>query len=114
MPVQLQASVVFPPAGPLVEAALKDLEIGGILVLAPVAMSAIEILDYSANLWGRDIRTLYNVNRPDSREFLRIAGEVEFSLGVETFSFEDLPEAMARLKSGKLQAPNAVVRVAGR
>ena len=114
MPVQLQASVVFPPAGPLVEAALKNLEVGGVLVLAPVAMSTIEVLDYSANLWGRDIRTLYNVNRSDSREFLRIAGDVDFSLGVEAFSFEDLPEAMLRLKNGQLQAPNAVVRVTSR
>ena len=66
------------------------------------AMSTIEVLDYSANLWGRDIRTLYNVNRPDSREFLRIAGDVDLSVGVETFSFADLPEAMIRLKRGRL------------
>jgi len=111
MPVQLQASVIFPPAGPLVEAALRDLEVGGVLVLAPVAMSPIEVLDYSANLWGRDIRTLYNVNRRDSSEFLRIAGDVDVSADVETFPFEDLPKAMIRLKRGHLRAANAVLRV---
>jgi len=111
LPAQLQASVVFPPAGPLVEAALRDLEVGGVLVLAPVAMSTIEVLDYSTNLWGRDIRTLYNINRPDSREFLRIAGDIDLSVDVETFPFEDLPEAMIRLKHGQLRAANAVVRV---
>jgi propanol-preferring alcohol dehydrogenase len=110
MPVPLQASVVFPPAGPLVEAALHDLEVGGVLVLAPVAMSTIEVLDYSANLWGRDIRTLYNINRADSSEFLRLAADVDLSVGVEVFSFEELPEAMVRLKRGQLRAANAVVR----
>jgi propanol-preferring alcohol dehydrogenase len=114
MPVQLQASVVFPPAGPLVEAALRDLEVGGVLVLAPVAMSKIEILDYSTDLWGRDIRTLYNVNQRDSRDFLRIAGEVNMVVGVETYRFEDLPQAMVRLKRGELRATNAVVRITSR
>jgi propanol-preferring alcohol dehydrogenase len=112
MPTRLHASVVFPPAGQLVEAALEDLEVGGVLVLAPVAMSKIEILDYSSNLWGRDIRTLYNVNQRDSRDFLRIAREVDMAVGVETYRFEDLPEAMVRLKRGELRAANAVVRVA--
>lgn len=111
MPEMLHASVVFPPAGPLVEAALEDVELGGVLVLAPVAMSRIEILDYSTNLWGRDIRTLYNVNQADSRDFLRIAGEVDMAVGVETYRFEDLPEAMMRLERGELRAANAVLRV---
>ena len=39
---------------------------GGVLVLAPVSMSTIEIRDYSTDLWGRDIRTLYNINRGDA------------------------------------------------
>jgi propanol-preferring alcohol dehydrogenase len=112
MPVTLDAAVVFPPAGPLVEAALRDLRVGGVLVLAPVAMSTIEIRDYSADLWGRDIRTLYNINRGDALEFLELAGHIDLALGVEVFPFEALPDAMIRAREGRLRQPNAVVRVA--
>jgi len=46
-----------------VEHALSQLGVGGVLVLAPVSMTPIEIKDYSGHLWGRDIRTLYNVRK---------------------------------------------------
>jgi propanol-preferring alcohol dehydrogenase len=74
LPVALDAAIVFPPAGGLVEIALRRLKPGGVLVLAPVAMSTIEIGEYSAHLWGRDIRTLYNVNRRDAEQFVSLAG----------------------------------------
>lgn len=114
MPVTLDASVIFPPAGQLVELALRDVVIGGTLVLAPVAMTPIEIADYSRNLWGRDIRTLYNVNRRDAAELLELAAHVDLALGAEVFAFEDLPEAMIRLRHGQLKAANAVVRIVDR
>jgi len=114
MPSPLDAAIVFPPAGPLVERALSDLVVGGTLVLAPVAMSTIEIRDYSSHLWGRDIRTLYNVNRRDNAEFLGLAREIDLALGVEVVPFEELPAAMLRVRQGQLSQPNAVVRVAGR
>ena len=103
---------VFPPAGGLVAASLRDLRVGGVLVLAPVSMSPIEIREYSADLWGRDIRTLYNVNRGDALEFLELAAHVDLALGVEEFPFEALPDAMRRLKDGTLRQANAVIRIA--
>jgi D-arabinose 1-dehydrogenase-like Zn-dependent alcohol dehydrogenase len=94
-----------------VEVALRDLEVGDRLVMAPVAMSMIEVEDYSTNLWGRDIRTLYNVNQKDSRDFLRLAGDLDLSSEVEVYPFEDLNEAMIRLKRGQPQAPNVVLQI---
>ncbi len=114
MPVRLDASVIFPPAGELVEPALEDLVVGGTLVLAPVAMSPFQITDYTRNLWGRDIRTLYNVNRRDAAELLELATHVDLSLGAEVFPFEELPEALIRLRHGRLRAPNAVLRIVDR
>ncbi|NIS20528.1 MAG: alcohol dehydrogenase, partial [Thermoplasmata archaeon] len=87
MPTTLDAAIVFPPAGPLVELALERIEPGGTLVLAPVAMSTIEVTDYSRNLWGRDVRTLYNVNRRDAEEFLGLAREIDLGLGTEVVPF---------------------------
>ena len=43
MPARLDSAVVFPPAGPLVEPALEQVKVGGVVVLAPVAMTPIEI-----------------------------------------------------------------------
>ncbi|MGD8869323.1 MAG: alcohol dehydrogenase catalytic domain-containing protein [Gemmatimonadales bacterium] len=111
LPVELDAAIVFPPAGQLVELALQRVKPGGVLVLAPVAMSTIEIGQYSANLWGRDIRTLYNVNRRDAEEFLRLAEEIDMSLGTEVFPFDMCQEGMMRVRRGAIREANAAVRV---
>jgi propanol-preferring alcohol dehydrogenase len=111
IPGELDAAIVFPPAGALVELALRKVRIGGVVVLAPVAMSPIEIQDYSTHFWGRDLRTLYNVNRPDAEEFLRLARDLDLSLGVDVFPFTDLQEAMSRVRRGEIQQSNAVIRV---
>ena len=111
LPVALDAAIVFPPAGQLVELALRRVKPGGVLVLAPVAMSTIEIGQYSANLWGRDIRTLYNVNRRDAEDFLRLAEEIDMSLGTEVFPFERCQEGMIRVRNGAIREANAAVRV---
>jgi propanol-preferring alcohol dehydrogenase len=112
IPAELDAAIVFPPAGALVEPALRKVRTGGVVVLAPVAMSRIEINDYSTHFWGRDLRTLYNVNRRDAEEFLRLARDVDLGLGVDVFSFTDLQEAMIRVRGGEIEQSNAVVRVA--
>jgi propanol-preferring alcohol dehydrogenase len=61
IPCKLDSAVIFPPAGNLVEPVLSQLERGGTLVMAPVSASPIKIENYSENLWGCDIRTLYNL-----------------------------------------------------
>ena len=111
LPVELDAATVFPPAGALVETALRRIKPGGVLVLAPVAMSVIEIRDYSTHLWGRDVRTLYNVNRGDAEEFLRLAREIDLSLGTEVLAFQACQEGMIRVRRGDIRQANAAVRI---
>lgn len=111
MPCKLDRAIVFPPAGGLVELALSQLEVGGVLVLAPVSMTPIEIKDYSGHLWGRDIKTLYNVKKSWGEEFLRIASELGLTIGKQVFPFEELQEAMILAKAGRLEEPNAVIRI---
>jgi propanol-preferring alcohol dehydrogenase len=112
LPVHLDSAILFPPAGGLVEPALTHVDIGGILVLAPVSMSIIEIKDYSKNLWGRDVRTLYNVNRADATEFLKIAGKTGMKMGRRVFSLEELQDAMIQVKQGQVKEPNAIIKIA--
>jgi propanol-preferring alcohol dehydrogenase len=113
IPCTLDAAILFPPAGKLVEPILSQLERGGILVMAPVSASPITIEDYSANLWGRDIRTLYNLKRSDAEEFLAIVDQLDISMGTSVFSFEELPEALILAKQSRLPQPNAVIEIAG-
>lgn len=111
IPVLLDSAILFPPAGALVEPSLSYVKKGGILVLAPVSMSMVEIKNYSENLWGRDVRTLYNVNRAEAEEFLKIAGQADIKMGRQVFSMEDLQEAMIHVKKGRIKEPNAVIRI---
>jgi propanol-preferring alcohol dehydrogenase len=112
MPDQLDAAILFPPVGNLVEPILEQLRPGGTLVMAPVSSSPIVIQDYSAHLWGRSIKTLYNVNRADAREFIQLAENLDLKLGATVFPFESLPEALIQTKRGHLEKPNAVIQVA--
>jgi len=111
LPCKLDRSIVFPPAGNLVEPALEKLEVGGILVLAPVSMSTIEIKNYSQNLWGRDIRTLFNIKRSWGEEFLNIADEMQIKVGKEIFPFEKLQDALILVRKGEIKEPNAVIKI---
>ncbi len=111
LPCKLDKSIVFPPAGNLVEPALEKLEVGGILVLAPVSMSTIEIKNYSQNLWGRDIRTLFNVKKSWGEEFLNIADEMQIKVGKEVFPFEKLQDVLILVRKGEIKEPNAVIKI---
>ena len=113
MPCQLDSAILFPPAGNLVEPILSQLQEGGILVMAPVSASAIVIENYSENLWGRDITTLYNLKRSDAEEFFTIVDQLDLRVGASVFSFEELPDVLVLVKQGKLSEPNAVIEIAG-
>ena len=111
LPCKLDAAILFPPAGNLVEPILAQLRKGGVLVMAPVSASPIQIERYSENLWGRNIRTLYNLNRSDAEGLFEIVDRLELEMGTSLFPFEELPNALIRAKQGKLEQPNAVIKV---
>jgi propanol-preferring alcohol dehydrogenase len=113
MPHKLSAAILFPPAGNLVEPVLSQLERGGVLVMAPVSASPIAIEHYSEHLWGRDIRTLYNLRRSDGEEFLEMVDQLALRVETSVFPFEELQDALILAKQGKLQQPNAVIQIAG-
>ena len=111
MPCRLDAAILFPPAGNLVEPILGQLRRGGTLVMAPVSASPIQIDNYSQNLWGRDIRTLYHLNRPDAEAFLEIVDQLDLRVGTSVFPFDQLQDALILARHGELQEPNAVIRI---
>ena len=113
MPEKMDSIIFFPPAGKLVEKALETLDISGTLVLVAVSMTPIEIRDYTANLWGKNIKTLYQVRRDYGREFLEIANRLNLTIEKEIIPFEEIQEAMAKMKKGKINGLVAMAKING-
>ena len=112
-PCKLDAAVIFPPAGNLVEPALSHVEKGGTVVLAPVSSSQIVIEDYSNHFWGRSLETLYHVTKSDAEEFFALVRDfaTEIRVGASIFPFEALQDALIQAKHGELEQPNAVIQI---
>ncbi len=98
-PVELDAALLFAPAGRLVPPALRALRPGGTLACAGIYMSEIPRLDYGRELF--DERTLTSVTantRRDGEELLEVAAAVPIRPRTTSFALEQANEALARLK----------------
>ncbi|MGH3110949.1 MAG: zinc-dependent alcohol dehydrogenase family protein [Gaiellaceae bacterium] len=101
-PEELDAVVVFAPAGELVPAALGHVRKGGAVVCAGIHMSDIPTFPYEL-LWGeRLIRSVANLTRADGEELLTLAPTIPVRTEVETFPLEMANEALERLRAGTL------------
>jgi propanol-preferring alcohol dehydrogenase len=98
-PRQLDAAIVFAPAGEIVPAALRALRKGGTLVLGGIHMSPIPSFDYDLLYEERVIRSVANNTRLDGEEFLRTAAEIPIQTHVELFSLQDANRALNALKN---------------
>ena len=111
MPTELDAAILFPPAGNLVEPILMQVKPGGCLVMAPVSSSTIAIEQYSASLWGRTIKTLFQLRQTEAKEFIALVNELDLQPGVTLFPFDEVDEALILTKQNKLEQANAVITV---
>jgi alcohol dehydrogenase, propanol-preferring len=110
-PEELDAAIIFAPAGELVPAALRAVAKGGAVVCAGIHMSDIPGFPY-ADLWGeRTIRSVANLTRRDGEEFLALAPRVPVRTTVTEYALEDAPAALEDLRAGRLRGA-AVIRVA--
>ena len=108
-PEELDAVIVFAPAGELVPAALRHLHKGGVVVCAGIHMSDIPSFPYEL-LWGeRAIRSVANLTRADGDEFLALAPTVPVRTEVEAFPLEEANEALDRLRRGALRGAAVLV-----
>lgn len=110
-PEELDAAIVFAPAGELVPLALRAVAKGGVVVCGGIHMSDIPSFPYEI-LWGeRTIRSVANLTRRDGAEFLALAPEVPVRTEVELFALEEAEEALGRLRGGDIRGA-AVLNVA--
>ena len=108
-PVQLDAAIIFAPAGELVPVALKALDKAGVLVLGGIHMSSIPAFDYSLIYGERVIRSVANNTRADGEEFLFEAPTLPLRTHVQTFQFEQLNEALLSLKNDALRGAGVIM-----
>jgi propanol-preferring alcohol dehydrogenase len=102
-PEQLDAAILFAPAGELVPAALRALARGGTVVCAGIHMSDIPSFPYELLWEERSIRSVANLTRRDGEEFLALAPQVPVRAEVETFPLEQANEALDRLRRGQVR-----------
>jgi propanol-preferring alcohol dehydrogenase len=109
-PEELDAAIIFAPAGELVPAALRALARGGVVVCAGIHMSDIPSFPYELLWEERAVRSVANLTRRDGQEFLALAPRVPVRTEVEEFPLEQANDALDRLRAGRLRGA-AVLRV---
>jgi propanol-preferring alcohol dehydrogenase len=108
-PEELDAAIIFAPAGELVPASLRAVAKGGTVVCAGIHMSDIPSFPYSL-LWGeRTVRSVANLTRRDGEEFMALAPQVPVRTEVEPYPLERANEALDRLRAGEVRGAAVLV-----
>jgi propanol-preferring alcohol dehydrogenase len=108
-PVQLDAAIIFAPAGELVPTALKLLAPGGTVVCAGIHMSDIPSFPYE-DLWHeRTIRSVANLTRRDGEEFIALAPKVPVRTTITKYPLEQAEAALADLRAGRFEGTAVIV-----
>ncbi|HSR08357.1 MAG TPA: hypothetical protein VLM42_14485, partial [Bryobacteraceae bacterium] len=75
-------------------------------------LAAVTQFDYDRLLWGeRQLRSVANMTRQDTRDFLKIAGEISMQPKVTTFKLEQANQALAAVKSDSVDGAAVLVMV---
>ena len=108
-PIELNAAIIFAPAGELVVTALKAIGKGGVVVCGGIHMSPIPGFSYDL-LWGeRSIISVANLTRADGIEFMELAQRLPIKTEIEVFPLEQANEALAALRAGTLRGAGVLV-----
>jgi propanol-preferring alcohol dehydrogenase len=102
-PVKLDAAIIFAPVGDLVPQALRAVGKGGTVVCGGIHMSDIPSFPYEILWEERALCSVANLTRQDGAEFFALAPRVPVRTEIQTFPLEEANEALARLRSGKIQ-----------
>jgi propanol-preferring alcohol dehydrogenase len=108
-PEELDAAIIFAPAGELVPLALRAVGPGGVVVCAGIHMSDIPGFPY-ADLWGeRAIRSVANLTRADAREFLALAPRVPVRTETHAYPLAEAGRALDDLRAGRFTGAAVVL-----
>lgn len=108
-PEELDAAIIFAPAGELVPAALRAVRKGGVVVCGGIHMSEIPAFSYDL-LWGeRSLRSVANLTRQDGEEFLALAPRIPIQTEAAAYPLAAANEALEDLRRGAFCGAAVVV-----
>lgn len=108
-PVQLDASIIFAPAGELVPKALAAVRKGGTVVCGGIHMSDIPGMPYRL-LWGeRRIVSVANLTRDDAREFFELVAQASIRTVTTAYPLERANDALVDLRAGRINGAAVLV-----
>jgi alcohol dehydrogenase, propanol-preferring len=109
VPHELDAAIIFAPAGELIPVALAAVVKGGVVVCAGIHMSEIPAFSYDL-LWGeRVVRSVANLTRRDGEEFLALAPRIPVRTEVQTYPLASANEALADLRAGHVRGAAVLI-----
>ena len=108
-PAELDAAIIFAPAGKLVPDALRALRKGGTLALAGITMSNIPEMEYRLLYQERILRSVANSTREDARSLLHLAAEIPVRTEIEPFQLPEANHALQNLKSSRIHGAGVLV-----
>jgi propanol-preferring alcohol dehydrogenase len=108
-PEELDAALIFAPAGPLVPLALAAMAPGGTVVCAGIHMTDIPSFAYELLWHERTIRSVANLTRQDGYEFLALAEEIPVRTTITKYALEDAEQALDDLRAGRFEGTAVIV-----
>jgi alcohol dehydrogenase, propanol-preferring len=102
LPEELDAAIIFAPAGELVPVALRALASGGVVVCSGIHMTDIPSFPYEVLWHERQLRSVANLTRADGEEFIDLAPRVPVRTQVTEYRLADANRALDELRSGRL------------
>ncbi|MHC5055801.1 MAG: zinc-dependent alcohol dehydrogenase family protein [Planctomycetota bacterium] len=108
-PADIDAGIIFAPAGEIVPKALGVLAPGGTLALAGIHMSPIPEMPYELLYRERALRSVANSTREDARELLALAAEVPVTTDVTTRPLAEANAALLNLKESRTRGDIVLV-----
>lgn len=101
-PEELDAAIIFAPAGALVPVALRTIRPGGIVICGGIHMSDIPAFPYDILWREKQLVSVANLTRQDAEEFLALAPKVPVRVTTESLPLSQADIALMRLREGKL------------
>ena len=108
-PEKLDAAIIFAPVGELVPLALKSVTKGGTVVCGGIHMSDIPSFPYALLWQERKLCSVANLTRRDGDEFFALAPRVPVRTTVQTFPLADANEALALVRTGKINGAAVLI-----
>ncbi|HEX2685562.1 MAG TPA: zinc-dependent alcohol dehydrogenase family protein [Kofleriaceae bacterium] len=108
-PVELDAAILFAPAGELVPRALAAVAPGGVVVCGGIHMSDIPAFPYRLLWEERSIRSVANLTRRDGDELLALAPAAGLHPTAHTYALADANRALDDLRRGRFEGAAVLV-----